>query len=396
MTERKQPEIGEFVAMGAVLMCVVALSIDIMLPSLGTLAEDLGAADGNRRQWVLTVLLIGLTTGQLFFGPISDAVGRRPAILTGVAGFITGSLICAAATTFEMMLVGRALQGFSAAGPRTVMVALIRDRFEGPTMARVISIIMGIFVLVPVLAPAVGQALLLVMHWRGLFVVLAAVSLTGGLWLLARQPETLLQRRKLGVVQFLRAVGEVLSNRRAVSYTLASACCYGAMMGYIISSQQIFQDLYRVGEAYAVLFGVSAVFISAATLLNARLVKTLSMEGICIWAAALSTLWSVGFLLFVLVAGLPPLWVWMVVNGPILFLLGLPIGNFNAIALQDLGHVAGLAAALVASATTGFSLVISAGIGLLFDMTVVPVVAGYTIFSGAALVLILLGGKRRV
>lgn len=372
--------------MCALLMSTVALSIDVLLPAMGAMAIDLGMDAGNQRQWIITALFGGLMVGQLVFGPMSDAIGRRPAIALGVGLFVAGSILCAQASSFEGIVAGRLVQGFGAAGPRIVSVAMIRDRFAGSEMARTMSFIMGLFILVPVLAPMLGQWLLLLVPWRGLFTVLAAVSLAGGLWLLLRQPETLLQPRSARPRMLLSALREVLRSRRPMAYTLAGGCCYGALMGYVNSSQQLFQDLFRVGDRYAAIFGVSAAFVSAATLVNARLVRRVPMERICIAAVAVMVVWSLlGLLALALLQNRPSLGLWMAFHLPVLFLLGLTFGNFNAIALRDLSHVAGIASAVTASVTTALSMAIAALIGLSFDMTLRPVMLGYLVFGALAL-----------
>ncbi len=384
------------VAIAALLMATVALSIDIVLPALSDIAADLDVVGDNRRQWIVTALFAGLTFGQLLFGPLSDSIGRKPAILAGIALFVTGSMISAAAPSFEIMMLGRLVQGFGAAGPRIVTVALIRDRFEGAAMARIMSFIMGVFILVPVLAPAIGQGLLLLIPWRGLFGALAAISLAGGAWLALRQPETLDHPKHFAFADLRRDARTIVTRVGPMAFTLAGACCYGALMGYVNSSQQLFQDLYAAGDLYAILFGLSAAFISAATLANARLVRHYDMPAICIRAILALVFWSALFGLVLLRSGtIPTLWVWMAFNGPCLFFLGLTFGNFNAIALQDLGHVAGLAAAIFASLNSAISLVIAAAIGLSFDMTPIPIVLGYLVFGALALALMLLGEAHR-
>lgn len=376
--------------MCALLMSTVALSIDVLLPAMGAMAIDLGMDAGNQRQWIITALFGGLMVGQLVFGPTSDAIGRRPAIALGVGLFVAGSILCAQATSFEGIVAGRLVQGFGAAGPRIVSVAMIRDRFAGSDMARTMSFIMGLFIMVPVLAPMLGQWLLLLVPWRGLFAVLAAASLAGGLWLLLRQPETLLQPRSLRPRKLVSALVEVLRSRRPMAYTMASGCCYGALMGYVNSSQQLFQELFRVGDRYAAVFGVSAAFVSAATLANARLVRRVPMERICIVAVAVAVMvvWSLLSLLALAALGdKPSLGFWLAFHLPVLFLLGLTFGNFNAIALRDLSHVAGIASAVTASVTTALSMAIAALIGLSFDMTIRPVMLGYLVFGLLALAL---------
>jgi MFS transporter, DHA1 family, multidrug resistance protein len=394
--DAKSPSYVEFIVIAAMLIATVALSIDIMLPAIGVMADDLDFAFSNQRQWIITSLFLGLSVGQLILGPLSDAIGRRPVILLGIAVFVIGCAICARSTTFEGMMLGRVVQGFGAAGPRTATVAMIRDRFAGNAMARVMSYITGLFVLVPVLAPGLGQALLYFMPWRGLFGVLAFISLTGGAWLMLRQPETLREPRPLRVRALASAFKEVVTSARPMGYTVAAACCYGALMGYINSSQQVFQDLYRLGDGFVLVFGASAAFISAATLINAQLVRRFTMERICIVAIAVVVVWALVFHVVVWrMKGFPPLWLWMIFNCPVLFLLGLTFGNFNAIALKDLGHIAGLASAVVASLNTALSLIIAAVIGLHFDMTVGPIVLGYAGFGALALVSMLLPYCRR-
>src|SRR3712207_6745429 len=221
MMPAKAPGRSELVAIAAILMATVSLSIDIILPALGEMASELGIADSSRRQWIVTALFVGLTAGQLLFGPMSDVVGRRPAIVMGIGVFVLGSLICALAPSFEVMMLGRVVQGIGAAGPRIVTVALIRDRFEDRAMAQIMSVIMGVFIMVPVLAPLVGQALLFLMPWRGLFGVLSAICLAGGLWLLLRQPETLGEPQPLRLGRLLDRKSTRLNSSHAnISYAV--------------------------------------------------------------------------------------------------------------------------------------------------------------------------------
>ena len=390
------PKKSELIAICAILMSSVALSIDIMLPSLGDISRMLGVQGGNDRQLVIVALFVGLTCGQLVFGPVSDKTGRRPMIFLGIGVFVVGSMICALAASFEEMLSGRILQGFGAAGPRIVTVALIRDRFEGQDMAQVMSIIMGIFIFVPILAPSVGQALLFLMPWRGLFLVLAVISLAGGTWLALRQQETVTKPVALTARTYARASLEVFRSSTPMAFTFAGACAYGALMGYINSSQQLFQDVYGLGDAYALWFGLSAAFISAATFINARLVASIRMEIICLAAMAIFVLWVLGFeLYFRSTDHSPDLWLWMIFNCVALFLLGLTFGNFNAIALKPFRHIAGIASALVASVNSALSISIAWLIGNAFDGNVTAITLGYLCCGAAAVVAILVFDQKR-
>ena len=397
MSPTNHPRRPELIAIATVLMATIALSIDVMLPALGDIASEFGVIDDNRRQMVIICLFVGLAVGQLFFGPLSDSIGRRPAVAIGAGLFAVGGLVCATASTFDAMLAGRILQGCGAAGPRIVTVALIRDRFQGAAMARIMSIIMGIFIMVPVLAPSLGQALLVFMPWRGLFGLLSVICVSGVVWLLLRQPETLQKKRPFAPLVLFAAVREVLTDKRAIAFTLAGGLCYGALMGYINSSQQLFQGTYGVGTRYALLFGAAALFISAATLTNARLVKRYSMDKICVCAVFALVAWSVGVVVMLLILRVnPPLWGFMVANSAALFCLGLTFGNFNAIALDGLGHLAGLAAAVTASVQTVVGVFVAGAIGLSFNETLFPIFLGYCLCGVCALLLMLWPSVRRL
>jgi DHA1 family bicyclomycin/chloramphenicol resistance-like MFS transporter len=334
---------------------------------------------------VITALFVGLAAGQLVYGPLSDSWGRKPAILIGLDWFAVGSLMSAAADSFDVMILGRVVQGFGVAGPRIVIVAIIRDRFDGRDMARVMSLIMTVFIAVPVLAPSAGQALLIIVDWRALFLIVLGIGWVGGVCRL----ETVATKRPLRAGTILAAGREVLGSRRGVAITLAGACGYGSLMGYVNSSQQIFQDIYDLGPLYTIFFGASAFFIAAATLTNALLVRWFDMERICRSAIAAMTVWATAFLVAALLAdGGLPLWLWMVFCCPTLFALGLTFGNLNAIALTPFGHIAGLAAAVLATLNTVFSLITAAIIGNLFDGTLIPTIAGFAGLGVLALVLL--------
>lgn len=367
-----------------------------MLPGLGDLATDLRVESGNDRQWVITALMIGLVVGQLVFGPASDSFGRKTTMLVGVALFIIGTLLCAYATSFNLLLAGRLLQGFGAAGPRNGTVAMVRDRFAGEDMAKIMSVVMGIFVFVPIFAPMVGQALLLYMTWRGLFVALGVLYFLAAVWLLLRQPETLENPKPFQPQALWQATRVVFGNRRTLFITVASGCAYGAMMGYVNSAQQVLQDTYQVGNAFALWFGVTAVFISAAMFTNARLVNHVPMMTVCRVAMGTVCVLSGFFAFGVLVLGQPSVLVWISFNCAIMFLLGLTFGNFAAIALEPFGHLAGLASALHGSGNIGIAMVFASLIGLSFDGTVNPTLYGYTFTAVLSFLCIVFAAKPAV
>ena len=377
-----------FIATACALMALVSLSIDAILPGLDTLATDLGAADGNRRQWVITALFLGLACGQLLWGPMSDSIGRRRAILLGMAVFSAGSILSATAQSFEVMLAGRIVQGFGVAAPRTVTVAMIRDRFEGAAMARLMSLIMSVFILVPVLAPGLGQMVLLVADWRVLFVAVMVFGWAATAALLMLVPERKIIRPAFKLRATWAGMAAVLAHRRSMAVTVAGGCIYGGLMGYVNSSSQIFQGVFDTGAAYPVYFGGLAVFMAAATVTNRTLVTRYSMQGICAAALAVHCAWTAVFVLAQLVTGGLGLAWFLIYSAVTLFALGLTFGNVNAMALQPFGQIAGAASAVQATVQTLVSLIAAAVIGNLFDGTLMPVLIGYLGMGAVAMALL--------
>ena len=355
---RTGPGFVEFVTLTALMISLVALSIDAMLPALREIGDDLGARRANEPQLVVTALFIGLAIAQMIFGPLSDGIGRKPAIYVGMAVFIAGCLMSILATSFTVMLAGRFLQGIGAAGPRTVMVALVRDRYEGRAMARIMSLVMAVFILVPAIAPALGQGILMFGHWRAIFGLLLGLATLALVWFTLRQPETLPVERRasLSAARIALAIREVCVNRIALGYTIAAGLIFGAFVGYLTAAQQIFQEQYGVAERFPLYFATLALAIGGASYVNARLVMRYGMRRLS-WAALLAMCGlSLGFLAIALaMAGNPPLWALMVYWMAVFFCLGLLFGNFNALAMEPMGHIAGVAAAVVGSLTTVIS-----------------------------------------
>jgi DHA1 family bicyclomycin/chloramphenicol resistance-like MFS transporter len=375
-----QTGLGEFVALMAFTMSLVALSIDAMLPAFPEMARDLQVTAANDIQLVVSMLFIGLAIGQLFYGPLSDSIGRKPAIYIGFVLFILGSLLSMMASDFSTMLAGRLLQGIGTAGPRTVAVALIRDRFHGPEMARVMSFIMTVFILVPIFAPALGQAILLLAGWRtifGAFIVLALATLV---WLSLRQPETLPkdQRRPFTLKNIMAAFREVLRSRLAMVYTLVAGCVSGAFLSYLNTSQQIFQVQYGQGKLFPLYFGILAVSVGFAALLNSALVMRFGMHALVHRALLLMMALSWLFLAIVWAySGHPPLWLFMAICLALFFCIGILFGNLNSIAMEPLGHVAGMASAVIGSITTLSAVVFSYLAGQAYDGTLFPLALAF-------------------
>ena len=379
---------AEFVAMLALLISLVALSIDAMLPALGDIASDLSVTHENDRQLVVSALFLGLTVGQMIYGPLSNSIGRKPAIYIGLAFFIAGSLLAAMATSFEMLLAGRMLEGFGAAGPRIVSVALVRDLYEGRPMARIMSLAMSIFILVPVIAPALGQAIMLVAPWRAIFALLVGLAVLGVTWLALRQPETLTRERRsrLSAMRVLSDIIEVVTHRPTLGYVLATGFVFVAFVAYLQTSQQVFGELYGRGAAFPIYFGGLAAALGLATLVNARFVMALGMRRLSWLSLIAAAVVSILFLAYTLAYdGKPPLVMLVAAFAVLFFAIGMLFGNFNALAMESMGHIAGTASAVVGSLATFMSMLGGGIIGHFYNNSVTPLVAGFAACSLAAL-----------
>ncbi|MYA97148.1 MAG: multidrug effflux MFS transporter [Nitrospinae bacterium] len=373
---------GEFVPLVALLMSLVALSIDAILPALPAIGRDLGAPRRNDVQFIVTAVLLGLGLGQIVFGPLSDRIGRKPAIHTGLVLFMSGCVMSIIASTFEVMIAGRVLQGVGIAGPRIVTVALVRDQYEGRQMARLMSFAMAVFILVPTVAPALGLGILWLGGWRAIFVtffIIAAVTLA---WFSLRQPETLppARRRPLSPRAIGGAVLEVLRIRAALGYTIATGCVFAPFVAYLSSAQQIFQEAYRTGALFPAYFGVLALAFGGASLVNGWLVMKYGMRRLSRMATVSMTLvsavaWALAF------EGLPPLWLFMTYLLLVFLCIGLLFGNLNALAMEPIGHIAGVGAGVVATLSTFISVPFGALVGHRFDGTMYALIAAFAVFG---------------
>lgn len=374
----------EFVALMALMMSTVALSIDGMLPALPAIGQDLGVSGENDTQLIVSFIILGLAIGQMLYGPLSDSIGRKPAIYIGYGLFIIGCLISIITTDFTMMLVGRVLQGVGAAGPRTVTLAIIRDQYEGRSMARVMSFVMTVFILVPAIAPSLGQAILIIANWRAIFGAFLGLAAIAIIWFVARQPETLSleHRRPLSLSRIISAIREICLNRIALGYTLTTGFVFSGFLGYLSSTQQIFQEVYHVGTQFPLYFGVIALALGSASFVNGQLVMRYGMHWLT--SRAIYTLSLLSILFFALAfsyGGQPPLWLLMAYFMLIFFCVGLLFGNLNALAMAPLGHIAGIGAGVIGSLSTLISVPSGILIGQSFNGTVLPLVGGFAFFG---------------
>lgn len=382
----------EFLALGAMLMALTALSIDIMLPALPRIAAEYQLSDANDRQLVVFGYLFGLGPGQIVFGPMSDRWGRRPVLLAGLAIYAVASALALLAQSFEMLLAARVLQGFGGAAPRTVIIASVRDLFQGHQMARVMSLIMMVFLFVPVAAPAVGQVLVALFHWNAPFYFLFAFSLVAFAWAFRRLPETHAPvtdpAARIGVMQ---AVVRALTTRQTVTYMLASGFMLGCLMAFVASSQQIFVDIYALGEWFPLAFAGTAAAMIAANFVNSRIVVRLGTRCVSHTAVVLFLAVALLFVIVLSATGQPPVWLTWSFLAALLFLFGLSIQNFNALAMEPQGAIAGMASSILGTYTTLAGALFGWLVGSAFDGTVLPISVGFAGLSALSIAVIAIG-----
>lgn len=387
-----EPKRLEFIALMAALMSMVALSIDAMLPALGLIGQDLAVADPNDSQLVISMVFLGMGIGLIFYGPISDSFGRKNAIYLGVSIFLVGCLISIFAQDFNQMLIGRVLQGFGAAACRVITVAMMRDKYDGPEMAKVMSLIMMVFIMVPALAPSFGQLILFVADWHGIFILLFSFALISTIWLHFRQEETLSieNRVPFSLANIKRGMIETIKHPEARTYTLGAGIMFGAFVGYLSSSQQILQVLYETGDMFAIYFGALALAIGFSSFANSKLVMHMPMQTLCIIALAVVLSTSTIFLVYALIANQHPgLFSFMLYMLSTFFCFGILFGNFNSLAVHPLGHIAGVATSVISTVQTLISVVVGTYIGQHYNGTVLPMVTGFIICSGITLMLVI-------
>ena len=383
---------GEFVVLIAFMVSIVAMATDIMLPALGVIGQDLGVPDPNDAQMIVTALFLGFGVGLLFAGPLSDSYGRKPVIYVGYGIFLVGCILSTLTDNWEVMILGRALQGIGATFPRVVTIAIIRDGFAGRQMASIMSFIMAVFILVPMVAPAIGQGIILLSGWRATFVFLMAMAIAAAIWFAYRQPETLAtgSRRPFSPSALREGTKEVCSSRIAVGYILATGLINGAFIGYLSSAQQIFVEAYGAGTLFPLYFAIAALALGVASILNARLVLRLGMRILTWWATLGLTALSVAFILpAVLADGLPPLWAFIAWLVAVFFCVGFLFGNFNALAMEPLGKIAGLGAGIVGAVSTLVALPLAFAIGNAYAGGVLHLIYGFAVLGIATVVVVL-------
>jgi DHA1 family bicyclomycin/chloramphenicol resistance-like MFS transporter len=375
---------AEFVSLIAFIMALNAMAIDVILPALQQIGASLGVADENTRQLPITAYVAFFGVSQLVYGTLSDHFGRRPVLLFGLAIYVIGCLGAAMAGNFPMLLAMRGIQGIGAGATRVIAISVIRDTYGGRRMASVMSLAMMVFMAVPIVAPNVGQAILMVAGWRSILVAIAIFGMVMTAWCFTRLPETLHpeDRRALRFRPIVEAFRIVLSNRVASGYAIGTGLVFGCLFAFLNSAQQIYQDEYKLGALFPVAFSAAAAFIAIAAFTNSRLVERFGMRRLS--HSALVIFIAAAALLFALAAfngGRVPFWVFFLCTLVTFCMFPFMGTNFNALAMDPLGHVAGTASSVLSSVQTILGGTLGALIGLAYDGTIMPLTIGYLILS---------------
>ncbi|WP_228235528.1 multidrug effflux MFS transporter [Allomuricauda sp. M10] len=382
----------EFVAMMAALMSIVALAIDAILPAISNIGEAIKSYDSTDNQLLVTMIFLGLGVGQLFFGPISDSFGRKPVVYVGFTIFLVASIICLVAPSLEIMVVGRIFQGIGLSAPRTMAISIIRDTYEGDYMAKVMSFVVAFFILIPVVAPAIGKLILDAAGWQAIFYVQMFFVFVVSLWFWKRQPETLHPEYKIPFSShvFVDGVKEFVKYKETVAFTITSGLVTGAFLVYLSSAQHIFEDQYALKEVFPYIFAGLAVSIGLSTFLNGTLVMRFGMRKLSLMATIVFCLVALIYSVVFLNSPNPSIYVLVGFLSVQFFCLGFMWGNFRSIAMEPIGHIAGIGAAINGFVSTILSIPIATFIGEFVKNSVWPLFAGLAICGLCSLAIFLL------
>ncbi|MGJ8743252.1 multidrug effflux MFS transporter [Polaribacter sp.] len=388
----RQKSESEFIIVMASLMSLVAFAIDALLPAISDISKTIHIVDPKNNQLFITMIFLGIGFGQLVSGPLSDSFGRKPIIYIGFTVFVLASFICLFATNLEMMIVGRLLQGVGLSAPRTISIAMVRDRFSGNYMARVMSFITVIFILIPVVAPALGKLLLDAYGWKSIFYSQLIIGVFIILWVWKRQPETLAieKRKKFRFALFVDGLKEFVKYKYAVIFTIFSGFITGSFMVYLSASQHIFVTQYHLEEEFPFIFACLAISIGLATFLNGKLVVKLGMLKLVSLFTVMFTVVSLLYIVLYSGEANPNIYILLLFFGFQFFSIGFLFGNTRALAMEPIGHIAGVGAAINGFVSTMMAVPIATFIGSYITNTPLPLFIGFFVCGAISLLLIVL------
>lgn len=381
----------EFVALMASLMSIVALSIDALLPALPDIGTALNITNPNNNQLLITMIFLGLGFGQLIFGPLSDSFGRKPIVFIGFIVFIIASIICVTTKSFEVMIIGRILQGIGLSSPRSLSISMVRDSYSGDYMAKIVSIVVMFFLLVPIIAPTLGNFFLYFFNWEAIFYFNLVFGILIMFWFWKRQPETLPKEKRIKFTShlFTNGIKEFFKYPEAIAYTLVSGFITGSFMVYLSTSQQIFESQYNLADMFPYIFASLAISIGLATYLNSTLVVKFGMMRIGYMATIAYCIVSILYVMLFWSGNNPSIYVLVGFFALQFFAVGFLFGNLRALAMQPLGHIAGIGAALNGFISTVMAVPIANYIGSFVKISVLPLFLGFSVFGILSLLVFL-------
>ncbi|MEH6446170.1 MAG: multidrug effflux MFS transporter [Oceanospirillaceae bacterium] len=388
----------EFISMFALITSLVALSIDSMLPAFPAIAQSFALTDAKDTQFVISALVLGMVFGELMFGPLSDTKGRKYAILLGMGIFCIGCVIAMNAQTFEWLLVGRIIQGFGVSGPKIASRALIRDQYTGAAMARIMSFIMMFFILVPMIAPSLGQLIITFANWRMIFAFFLFMTVSIAIWFTIRQAETLTKDKRIpfSIKAISKASKKILLEPVIMAYAITAGILFGALLLFIGMAQAIFQDIYAIVEHFPLYFAALASGVGVSSFLNGKLVMRYGMYKLSMSALiALGIFSSLLFIVSILSDGQPSLFWFMLISFLCFCCIGILFGNLTAMAMETLGDIAGLGASIVASSSSLVSVIFSVIAGRFYNQTTIPLALGFLCAAGFGMYLVYSAEQRK-
>ncbi len=388
---QNKPSQFEFIALMAALMSVVALAIDALLPALDIIGHSIGTESNSENQLLIIMIFLGLGIGPLLFGPISDSLGRKPIVYVGFLIFILASVICVNSSSLEMMIIGRILQGIGLSAPRTMSIAIVRDTYSGDYMARIMSFITVVFLLVPIVAPALGKFILEIYNWEAIFYFQLVITVIVSIWFWFRQPETLHPEYRIKFTKLMVIDGtkELFKYKQTIGYTLISGFITGSFMVYLSTSQQIFQQQYNLADEFPFIFAGLAISMGAASLSNGSVVVKFGMKRMA--TVALFSFFGISLLYIVLFFNSenPSIEILLAFFAMQFFSIGFLFGNLRALAMQPIAHIAGIGAAITGFISTLMAVPISALIGGYVEATALPLFIGFSICSFLSILILM-------
>ena len=396
--KQKQSDVSiEFVALMASLMSIVALAIDALLPALSIIGRAVNTVEIADNQLLITMIFLGLGCGQLVFGPLSDSFGRKPIVYYGFIIFLFASIICVNAESLTVMIIGRILQGVGLSAPRTISISIIRDTYNGDYMAKIMSFVTVVFILVPIIAPALGKFILNIYSWEAIFYAQVIFAAIIAIWFWKRQKETLKQEYKVKFSShvFVDGLKELIKFKETIAFTFISGFITGAFLVYLSTSQQVFETQYGLADEFPYIFAGLAVTVGLATFLNGALVMRFGMRNLAFYALIAYCAISVIYVIIFWSQANPSIEILILFLALQFFALGFLFGNLRSIAMEPIGHIAGIGAAITGFISTLLSVPIGTYIGKFVTTTVHPVFFGFAICGCIALLIFIAFRKHK-